>query len=376
MRFPPLKAKSKKSRLMKNKTPDFYIKQTLRLAKKAEGHTSPNPLVGCVIVKNGRIIASGYHRQAGKNHAEREALLKAGPRARGASLYVNLEPCSHYGRTPPCADMIIEKGIKEVVAAMPDPNPRVRGRGFKKIKSAGVRVRAGVMRSEAQELNRIFVKNMKHKMPYVFMKAGMSADGKIALKNGKSKWITSEQSRNHAQGLRKKADAILAGINTVLADNPRLDCRIDKRKRIKKVILDTRGRIPSNARLFRNTKKGEVFVFTSKMKRGKITELEKKGAVVVFLKAITPKAVLKKLFEYGVMSVLVEGGSAVASSFIRSRLADEIYLYIAPVIIGSDGLGYFGNMEFSKMRSVFRIEDRTIEKIGPDMLIRGRVKYV
>lgn len=352
------------------------MKEALRLALKADGHTSPNPLVGCVVVKNGKVIASGYHVQAGKNHAEREALLKTGAKARGAVLYVNLEPCSHFGRTPPCADLIIEKGIREVVAAMGDPNPKVRGRGFKKLKDAGVRVRDGVLEKEAGELNRVFIKNMKKQLPYVFMKAGMSADGKIALKNGKSKWITSEESRNHAQQLRKKADAILVGINTVLADNPRLDCRTDAKKRIKKVVLDNRGRIPINARLFKGVKPGEVFVFTSKMKRGKIIQLEKKGAVVVKLKKLTPSAVLSGLFKHGVMSVLVEGGSAVASSFIRSRLVDELYLYIAPVIIGSDGLGYFGNMDFSKMRSVFRIDDRTIEKIGPDMLIKGKVKYV
>lgn len=360
----------------KDKSRSNYMKQVLKLAVKADGHTSPNPLVGCVIVKGGRVIASGYHKKAGANHAERDALVRAGKKAGGSVMYVNLEPCSHYGRTPPCADFIIEKGVREVVAAMRDPNPRISGRGFRKLRSAGIRVRTGILEKEAQKLNRVFVKNMGHNRPYVFMKAGMSADGKVALKNGKSKWITSEKSRRHAQLLRKKADAILVGINTVIADNPRLDCRIDRRKRIKKVILDSRGRTPLNARIFDKVKKGEVFIFTSKMKRGKIIQLEKKGAAVLFLDKITPAAVLSELFKRGVMSVLVEGGSAVASSFIRAKLVDELYLYIAPLIIGSDGLGYFGDMELSKMRNVFRIEDRAIEKIGPDILIRGNVKYV
>src|SRR6056297_55384 len=210
---------------------EYYMKQALGLAAKGTGFTSPNPLVGCVMVKNNRVISTAFHKKAGAFHAERLAIMKAGKKAKGADLYVNLEPCAHYGKTPPCTDIIISSGVKRVVIAMKDPNPLVKGKGIRKMRNAGCKVQSGTLKKEAEKLNRIFIKNMKERMPYVLVKAGMSLDGKIALKNGKSKWITSPASRKHAQGLRKQTDAVLVGINTVLKDNPSLSCRTDKKKK-------------------------------------------------------------------------------------------------------------------------------------------------
>jgi len=357
----------------------FYMKQALRLAAKAAGHTSPNPLVGCVVVKKNRIISSAYHKKAGMLHAERKALLKAGKRARGSVLYVNLEPCNHHGRTAPCTDIIIESGVKKVVCAIKDPHSLVNGKGFNRLRNAGCGVRNGILTKEAEELNKVFIKNVKKKLPYVVIKAGMSTDGKIALKNGKSKWITSEKSRNHAQALRKELDAILVGINTVIKDNPRLDCRADKRKKIKKVVLDYKGRIPLGAKLFRNSAPEDVFIFTKTMKKPKINTLTKRGVNIIISKGaggiIDGKAVLKELFKRGIMSVLIEGGSRVATYFISKKLVDEAYFYLAPKIIGSEGLNYFGKMHFKDLKKVFSLKETKVIKIGNDMLLKGKVVY-
>ncbi|HDQ25184.1 MAG TPA: bifunctional diaminohydroxyphosphoribosylaminopyrimidine deaminase/5-amino-6-(5-phosphoribosylamino)uracil reductase RibD [bacterium] len=357
-----------------------FMEAAIKLALKAEGFTSPNPMVGCVVVKSGKIISSGYHKRPGMPHAEREALLKAGKRAKGADLYVNLEPCCHFGRTPPCTDIIIKSGIRRVFAAMRDPNPLVSGKGFKLLKKSGIRVEAGLLRREAETLNRFFIKNKKEERPYFILKAGMSADGKMALKNGKSKWITSKESRLDAQKLRKNCDAILVGINTVLADNPYLDCRVAPEKRIKKVILDSNGRIPEDANVFKKSEPRDIFVFTSYMRMAKINRLVKRGVNVIITdrtkRGVDEKVVASSLFKLGVMSVLVEGGSLTAASFLKERLVDEAHLYIAPSIIGSDGLGFFGDMGFKGMREILRLEDTSVKRIKNDILLEGRIKYV
>ncbi len=357
-----------------------YIKLTIKLASKATGHTSPNPLVGCVIVKNNKIISKGYHKKAGFLHAEAEALKKAGKKARGATLYVNLEPCVHINKkTPPCVDEIIRAGIKKVIASIKDPNPAVNGKGFKKLIKAGCYVKEGILKKEAEELNRVFIKNMKEKKPYIIIKAGLSTDGKIALKNNKSKWITSEKSRQHSQFLRKFCDAILVGINTILIDNPHLDCRIDSNKRLKKIVLDTKGRIPLNANIFKYSKPEEIFIFTHKINHSKKEALQRKGVTVIKSPVkngkITENFVVKKLYNLGIMSVLIEGGSAVTTSFLCKKLVDEAWLYIAPKIIGADGLHYFGNMGFREMSKVFSLKNTFLERIGDDVLIKGKVMY-
>ncbi len=360
-----------------NKNDEFYMKKALELAGAASGHTSPNPLVGCVIVKNGKIIAEGYHKRAGMPHAEAEALKIAGSRAKGASLYVNLEPCSHTDkRTPPCADAIIKAGIREVVAAMKDPNPKVSGRGFLKLKAGNIKLKVGILERQAAELNRFFVKNMTEKMPYIIIKAGMSLDGKIGLKDRGQVWITSKKSRLHAQQLRKECDAILVGINTVLKDDPFLDCRIDRSKRIKKVILDSEGKTPLNAGIFSKSRPEEIYIVGSRIPVKRIKAFEKKGVNVIMLKGKNRRFSLKKcmreLFKRGIMSVLVEGGAMTAMSFLREKLADEAHFYIAPVIIGEKGLPYFPE----GVKKNFDLINPDITRITPDILIKGRIKYV
>lgn len=361
-------------------TDEKYMKLAIDLASKAIGHTSPNPLAGCVIVKNNKIISTGYHKKAGLPHAEAEALKKAGEKAKGATLYVNLEPCVHINKkTPPCVDAIIKAGIKRVVAAIKDPNPEVNGKGFLKLKKSGCSITEGILKKDAEELNRVFIKNMKEKKPYVIIKAGLSADGKIALKNNKSKWITSKESREHSHFLRKFCDAILVGINTILIDNPHLDCRIDKQKRLKKVVLDTHGRIPVNANIFKYSKPDEVFIFYNKMNKSKQMILEKKGVNLIKSLVVNGKInenfVMRELFKRGIMSVLIEGGSKVTTSFLCEKLVDEAWLYIAPKIIGADGLHYFGKMGFKEMSNVFSLKNVSIEKIKEDVLIKGKIVY-
>ncbi|MCX8093302.1 MAG: bifunctional diaminohydroxyphosphoribosylaminopyrimidine deaminase/5-amino-6-(5-phosphoribosylamino)uracil reductase RibD [Candidatus Goldbacteria bacterium] len=362
-------------------TPDEkYIKLTIDLALKAVGHTSPNPLVGCVIVKNNKIISTGFHKKPGALHAEAEAIKKAGQKAKNATLYVNLEPCVHTDKkTPPCVDAIIKARIKKVIASMKDPNPEVNGKGFLKLKQAGCIVIDGVLRKEAEELNRVFIKNMKEKMPYVIIKAGLSTDGKIALKNKKSKWITSKESREHSQFLRKFCDAIMVGINTILIDNPHLDCRIDSRKKIKKVVLDANLQTPINANIFKRSGQGDIIIFCSNINNIKKEILEKKGAVIIKSPAINGKIdenfIMKELFKRGIMSVLIEGGSTVTTSFLCKKLVDEAWLYIAPKIIGADGLHYFGKMGFKDMSKVFSLKNISVEKIKDDILLKGKVLY-
>jgi diaminohydroxyphosphoribosylaminopyrimidine deaminase / 5-amino-6-(5-phosphoribosylamino)uracil reductase len=359
---------------MKNKD-EYYMSLCLELAKRAEGHTSPNPMVGCVIVKGNRIISTGYHKKAGLPHAEAEALARAGSRAKGATLYVNLEPCCHINkRTPPCAQDIIRHKVKVVIAAMRDPYELVAGRGFAMLKKNGIKVTKGVLEKEARHLNRIFIKNIIERGPYVIMKAGISLDGKIALKNNASKWITGEESRRHAQGLRRQSDAILAGINTVLIDNPYLDCRVDKTKKIKKIILDNRGRTPLTANIFKYSAPSDVYIAATDIKPGKQKQLEKKGINV--LESGSLPELMKEIYAKGITSVLVEGGSRVITSFIREKLIDEAYFYIAPKIIGDDGIPFVQNLGFTKLDKTYTIMNAKYTRMGSDILISGKIQYI
>jgi len=365
---------------MSNKTRETYMQRCIELANKAFGHTSPNPLVGCVIVKGNKVIAEGYHKKAGEAHAEAAALKKARAKAKGAELYVNLEPCSHHGRTPPCADAIIKAGIKKVYAAMRDPNPKVAGRGFAKLKKAGIKVETGIMEKEAKYLNRIFAHNIVTNRPYVIMKSAMSLDGKMALNNGESKWITSEGARKEAQKLRLLCDAILVGVNTVINDNPYLDCRIDKRKRLKKVVLDTHGRMPLKANIFRYADPKDIIIFTNDMPNKKCENFKARGVNVVKVKAqnsgLDEKTVLEMLCGFNVRSVLLEGGPSVIASFLKKQLGDEAHFHIAPLIMGADAMGFSPSLGFTKVSQAYRIEAWPPYSVGPDTFISGRVKYV
>ena len=361
-----------------NSTHEEYMRMAFALAKKGLGHVSPNPMVGCVVVKNDRVISTGYHKKAGLPHAEAQALEKIKQKAKGSVLYVNLEPCSHFGKTPPCTDAIVKYGIKEVVAAMQDPNPLVAGKGFKSLKENGIKVTIGTLQTEAKKLNRVFIKNMNENKPYVMMKAGMSIDGRIALNNGMSKWITGPGSRSHAQLLRKECDAIMAGINTITADNPFLDCRADKTKRIKKVIMDKFGALLPDANIFKFSKPEDIFLVAPEIPPEKEAVMKAKGVNIIKGdgKNGFEAGVLKALWNAGIRSLLIEGGSGVLTSFLKAKFIDEAYFYLAPKIMGGDSLNVFGNLGFTNLGKIYTIVNREISILGADVLVRGDIKYV
>ncbi|MCX5794280.1 MAG: bifunctional diaminohydroxyphosphoribosylaminopyrimidine deaminase/5-amino-6-(5-phosphoribosylamino)uracil reductase RibD [Elusimicrobia bacterium] len=321
---------------------DLLIR-ALRLAVRGQGLVSPNPMVGAVLVKAGRVIGEGWHRCFGGDHAEVDALKRAKASPRGGTLYVNLEPCSHFGKTPPCVDALISSGIKKVVAAMPDPNPLVSGKGFRRLRQAGIEVEVGLMRKESLELNLAYLTWLKKARPLIALKAGQSLDGKISSRAGRSKWITGPEARAYGRRLRFMFDAILAGINTVLSDDPSLDYRppllpraLLARKRHLKIILDSRARLPLSARLWRGP--SQVVVAVAKAApESRLRALRLKGArVLVCGEQRVDVKKLMALLRPELGSVLVEGGAAVHGSFVDAGLVDLFYLFQSPLILGGE----------------------------------------
>jgi len=352
------------------------MRMACRLAMKAAGRTSPNPMVGAVLVRNGKIVGRGFHRFAGGDHAEIVALKRAGARARGATLYINLEPCAHQGRTPPCAPVLIESGIKEVVIAMEDPNPLVAGRGLSSLRRAGMVVRGGVLRAECEQLNEAFIKYITRKLPFVTLKLAASLDGKIATARGDAKWVTDAAARREVHELRNRLDAVLVGAGTVLADNPRLTCRIAGGRDPWRVVLDGRLRIPLNARLLRERTPGKNIIVTgSRASARKIRALEALGARVWRFdrrNGLIPwSGVLQKLAAIGVMSVLVEGGAETAASALRERAVDKLLLFYAPKIFGGDGRSMIGSLGITRVSRAIRLKRMEITKLGADILVSG-----
>lgn len=331
-----------------------FMKLAIKLAKKAEGMTSPNPMVGAVIVKNGRIAGKGYHKACGLPHAEANAIFSAGGKARGADLYVTLEPCDHFGRTPPCTGAIIEAGIKRVFISMKDPNPVNNGRGIARLKRARIMVCTGLLEEEAAAMNRAYVKHITTGIPYVTLKMAQSIDGKIATKTGDSKWITSEASRAYVQKLRKSVDAVIVGSGTVLKDDPSLTCRIPGAGQPARVIVSGRSGIPESSKVFKNTERIKTFI-----------ALGPGGRVCL-------KDMLKTLGKMGFLHVLVEGGGELAASFVKDRLVDRYLFFIAPKIIG--GRGAVTSVEgsgVSYMRDAAGINNMKAIAMGPDILLEG-----
>lgn len=358
---------------------EFYMRQALRLARKALGQTSPNPAVGAVVVKNGVIVGKGYHRRAGLAHAEVEALLDAGKKARGATLYVTLEPCNHTGRTPPCCDAILASGIRHVVVAVKDPNPITRGRGIKCLQRSGVKVTTGVLAEQARQLNNPFFKVMTQGLPFVRLKLAQSLDGKIATVSGQSQWITSAASRNEGHRWRSRFDAILVGVNTVIADNPRLTSRLKgKSRQPVKIILDSRLRTPATARCL----SGKVWIATLlPASHPRAKALISRGAVIMQSKAgkkgrIALRPLFSELARRGIQSILIEGGAETAASALDERLVDRAAFFIAPLILGGQGArGAVGGSGIESLSRAIRLESATTRWIGKDLCIEGDIAY-
>ncbi|MHB1000663.1 MAG: bifunctional diaminohydroxyphosphoribosylaminopyrimidine deaminase/5-amino-6-(5-phosphoribosylamino)uracil reductase RibD [Armatimonadota bacterium] len=313
-----------------------YMKRALKLA--ARGRTSPNPMVGAVVVRDGQVVGEGFHPKAGEPHAEIFALKAAGDNAKGADLYVTLEPCCHFGRTPPCADAVIQSGIRRVFAAMVDPNPRVAGKGIEKLRDAGIEVNVGLMESDARELNRGFIKRVTTGLPFVLWKAAMSLDGKIAARTGDSRWITGEASRMKVYELRNTHDVILTGAGTVLADDPEMTVRgIRGSVNPVRVVVDSRGSTPSCAKILNHSAQ-TVIAVTEAAPEDRLEALRNAGAEILVLPDIDGrvdlKALMLELVKLGFNTVMLESGGELAASMIGSGLVDRGMIFIAPKIIG------------------------------------------
>ena len=350
-----------------------YMQRAIELARKGTGHVAPNPLVGAVIVKNGEIIGEGYHAKYGELHAERHALSRCTQSPCGADIYVTLEPCCHHGKQPPCTDAIIEAGIKRVFVGSYDPNPLVSGKSREILESAGIEVTYEVMKLECDRLNPFFFYYMTHKLPYVICKYAMSADGKIACHNGSSKWVTGEIARARVQETRKAVSAIMVGIGTVLADDPSLLCRCEEPVHPVRVICDTHLRMPLECELVRSADTAPVIVMTccdDDIKIGKLTE---KGVRVCRVQEKNGHTditeIMKKLAEMGLTSVLVEGGAETHASVFREKLVCEVQAYIAPKIVGGDGLSPVGKLGLEDMMNATALAAGKTEFLGSDVLI-------
>ena len=344
-----------------------YMQLALKLAAKGKGFTGPNPVVGAIIVKRGQIIGRGYHKKYGSEHAEVVALKQAGEKARNAIMYVTLEPCSHWGKTPPCTERIIEAGIREVIIAMKDPNPKVNG--ISVLKSHGIKTKVGILESQAKKLNEAYIKYMTTGRPFIIIKAAISLDGKIATLTGDSKYITCNESRRYVHKLRSESDAVLVGINTVLKDNPKLDVRLVKGKNPLKIVLDDKLRIPLNAHLLKEPEK-LIIVTTNPLKR-KLKQLQKRGIKIIeFEDKIELKKLIKKLANMGITSILIEGGSQVITSAIKSKIVDKVILFIAPIFIGK-GIELLGDVGVKSIKKVIKLKNVKIERIGEDIQVEG-----
>lgn len=355
---------------------ESYIQLALEIAKKGKGYVSPNPLVGCVLVKNNKIISAGYHEKFGASHAEINAINRSKEDVEGSTLYVNLEPCIHYGKTPPCVDKIIEKKIKKVVIGTNDLNPLVSGKGIRKLKSAGIDIKAGILEKECIELNKFFFKYITKKIPYVTLKAAQTLDGKIADYSGDSKWISSLESRKYVHQLRANYDAVLVGTGTVKKDDPELTVRLSEGRNPKRIIIDTNLKLSGRQKLFSNNKDSNLIVLTSKKssdKKRKIKNLLSKNIKILFIKEddngkLNLKNILKELGKIGISSLLVEGGSELFTSFFKKLLFDDIFLFVSPKLMGK-GVPLIGDIRKKNIRSALKLQIKNAEKTGDDLLI-------
>lgn len=355
-----------------------YMMRALDLAKRGLGATSPNPMVGCVLVRNGEIVGEGWHSRAGEPHAEVEAIAAAGPNAKGATAYVTLEPCAHHGRTPPCAEALLNAGVAEVVYALPDPNPKAAG-GADRLRAKGLRVRGEVCAKEAAYLNRFWLHAIRAGRPYVVAKFAMSLDGRIATKTGDSKWITGPAARARAHELRRSADAIIVGAGTVIADDPSLTARpeIGETSYPLRVVLDSAGRTSPGAAVYDRTGRGALLAATSAAPHARLDAYRRHGVDAVVLSADAQgrpdlQELLGELKIRGCCGVMVEGGAQVLGAFFDAGLVDEVWAFIAPIVIGA-GKPPIAGEGVARIADALRLCDLETETLGADILARGRI---
>lgn len=377
------------------------MRRAIELAKKGGGYVHPNPLVGCVVVKDDEIIAEGYHEKYGEFHAERNALTRCKTETKGASLYVTLEPCCHYGKTPPCTEIIIEKGIKKVFVGILDPNPLVAGKGVKILQDAGIEVEVGLCENEIREMNKVFLKYITIKRPYVIMKTAMTLDGKIAAHTGDSKWVTNEESRKMVHELRSELAGVVVGIGTVLADDPMLNVRLEgEHHQPGRIVVDTNLRIPVDSQLVKTANEYRTIVACRHFDRSEAerSEVEKSSLNVNKQKGFLDSLrslemtgvellecqsnnnhvdindLMTKLGAMGIDSLLLEGGGTLNAAFLEAGCVDEVWAFIAPKIIGGEGAKTpVSGKGIDKMSEAINLQDIDIQNINGDILIKGKI---
>ena len=359
--------------------PENYMKTAIKLARKARGRTSPNPMVGALVVKNGKIVGRGFHPEAGKPHAEVYALREAGDQARQATMYVTLEPCNHQGRTPPCTEAIIDAGISRVVIGMEDPNPRVAGKGIARLKKAGIETISGILEDSCRRLNEAYIKYITTGTPFVTLKIAASMDGRIATHTGHSHWISNEKSRRYVHQLRDENDAILIGIGTLLQDNPRLTTRLPQKKGRNpyRIIVDSRLRTPLHANIFGEDAREKLILATNCKKHAELKLYQDRVYHLLQVPAdelgqLDLKILMEKLAGLEIMSVLIEGGSEISGSAVDAGIVDKICFFYAPLLIGGRGsTGMMGGRGIEFIPEAWRIKDLKIKRFGTDICVEG-----
>ncbi len=352
---------------------EFFLKKAIQLAKKGLGWTNPNPMVGAVLVKNNLIIGKGFHHAAGKAHGEIEALKKVTEDPEGATLYVNLEPCANFGKTPPCVDAIIESKIKKVVCCTLDPNPKNHGKSIAKLQKAGIETSVGILKNEAKILNEAFFTFHIKKRPFVAIKFASSLDGKMATYAGNSKWITNEKARTYARSLRGQYQAVLVGINTMLADNPNLGVKTKGKKDPIRVIVDPRLQIPLKSQVLRDN--NIIIATTIKADKNKLKQLENKGFIVLFFNSeyIPISKLLSKLQELEIISIFVEGGGETLGNFIDSKIIDKVYAFHAPIIVGGKQALTIGGRGSPTVDKALYLKNVSFKKFNDNLLTTGYI---
>jgi len=352
-----------------------YMTRALVLAARGLGRTHPNPPVGAVVVRHGKIIGEGFHRRAGSPHAEIVALRAAGRRSAGATVYVTLEPCTHFGRTPPCLDSLLAAGVSRVVIGIRDPNPRVRGRGISRLKRAGVAVTVGPLAAECYDLSAGYLSWIRRGRPLVVLKLAASLDGRIATATGAARWITRAPARRRVHELRNRLDAVMVGAGTVRADDPRLTCRLRGGRDPIRIVVAGSLRVPLRARLIRSGSRAPTWIVTaSDAPQRRESALARAGVEVIRLPGrgrVRAASILRELGRRGVTSVLVEGGAMLAGELVRAGLVDRLVLFLAPILIGGDGVPLVGSLGTRDPARALRLRDLRIEHVGRDLVVEG-----